>query len=389
MRSLLEGYGREVKAAAVEGRKADFTEAAQTWPFEHSFNNDGVDWDVNEGLMMDVLQANDEATSELTVNSYRNRLSDYLRVCSLCRIEKPYPMTPAIMIAYAAQVLNDKSRSVKPKSVRSYLSSCSKPHSDEYGTVPDATDLNKYLKGKLNNVLRSETLEDNFTADARLYSTFTADTLNRIVQLGLRDSFWLERAAAITLATLFFLRASQLSRITLKHLDFNQNAISTVIPPVKYRSLDKPKVRVWLTNQHSSNTFGNPRELIKRFVERRRRELGGSKEHTDNARLFGKLFTGNAAKKKSAQKLTDVLRMLAAKVGVQKAKIKELSSHACRRSGCAQALSTHADIARVQFHGCWKSAESMHPYTRLQALPSRAAFHFHGHLLPPSTTSLP
>ena len=83
MRSLLERYGREARAAAVEGREADFTEAAQTWPFEHSFSNDGVDWDLNKGLMMDVLQANDEATSEPTINSYRSRLSDY-RECALC-----------------------------------------------------------------------------------------------------------------------------------------------------------------------------------------------------------------------------------------------------------------------------------------------------------------
>jgi len=384
-------FKEERRRARERNQTPNFSETVRQWPFSET---DDVEQskllEKFPELLSSIEESMDKATPEGTVESYRNRTADFLGVAGWkLGIENPFPLTPTTLLAYSAQVLNDPNRTAGPDTVKSYISSLVRVNLEGFGETVDRTLVNKFLKGNKNQILRDKELRKSDLAEMTENSIFSADSLDKMVRLGLRDSSWLEEATVVAVATLFFLRGDQARRLTGLHITVGADHIALIIPPSKYtQALTKPNLRIWRRTRHYLSRFGDIFELIKRYLEYRRKLLGNSVERMRKAPLFGKVF-GRATFRTSAKKLTSVIRRLAAKIGIQHSKLKELSSHSCRRSGCAQALSIHAEIPRVQFHGCWKAAESMFPYMRIQSLPSDSAFHIHGHMLAPSTTALP
>ena len=182
---------------------------------------------------------------------------------------------------------------------------------------------------------------------------------------------------AIPLATLTLLRSCQALDLTPAACSFGTNEIigdyfEYIVPPHKVMAPGTyvPMKRSISCSRYYDSNLGEWYRLL--------RELHDRTNHSPDIPM---LVTLGLSGTKTAESLTDALRRCLPLVD---APIAHVTSHSCRKSGTAEALAIKAAPHDVLIHGCWKSADSMFPYTNLKALPSASSYHFFGHLLAPS-----
>lgn len=282
-----------------------------------------------------------------------------------------FPLSDTSALYYLAH-LKMQNDSLKPGTLLIYLQPIKNEQLKLFQQPAKLTRTENFLTG-----LRKAECGNTRHLSRKNNGIFNASTLSKIVKAGIssRDPTVRRDAFAITMATTLLLRASQICELTPRHVaEIRDNHLAISVPPKKTpKNQLAPNRRMISKSSHTKDhQFGDHFGLF--------RDIYNLCVHDPDTPFLVSLGISLAdTTKKPAKTLTAILRRMLSLVG---ASTEGISSHSCRRSGTVQALSTLADVRRIQFHGCWNSPEAMQPYLRTQVEPSPEAHHFHGHLLP-------
>ncbi len=343
--------------------------AARCWPFP-------VVIESVEGIPASELEQIQKRASagcvENTIDNYRSSIRGYLMVAAELGVENPFPLTEAIVLRWLNW--HGQKKRVSHQSLKSYWCGISRCHADGTGRPFVKT---RAIRDSLRSYARDSTL--NKTIDD-VRQIFSSETIGRLINLYFASSadgtaqITFAQTAAVTLATVTWLRACQVWAMTPRNCSFGQSDLlgqtfTYVIPALKNMcpSSSDIKTRIISRGPHFNIRLGDYFRVLE--------ELWQCTKHEPDTPMLVTL--GLKPPSSASDTLGTIIKQCFPLVGAETTKV---TAHSTRKTGAAEAIAMGVDLATVSRFGGWQSQESVRPYTNLAVTPTRSSYHFFGHL---------